>query len=84
MGTISEACDAGMIARMNQYRVSVSLRSNDTNDSFVADLAVGIGAQQIKLGSPVRGERNAKYNRLLAIEHELGKEAVFEGKQINR
>jgi enolase len=80
VGTVTEACDAGLMAVSNGYGVSVSLRSSDTNDSFIADLAVGIGAQQIKLGSPVRGERNAKYNRLLEIEAELDKGARFEGK----
>jgi enolase len=79
VGTLSEAYDAGMLAKANHYGVTVSLRSSDTNDSVIADLAVGLGAEQIKLGSPVRGERNAKYNRLLAIEQELGKDATFSG-----
>ena len=55
----------------------VSLRSNDTNDSFLSDLAVAFGAERIKLGDPVRGERNAKYNRLLRIERQLGDAALF-------
>ena len=71
VGTFSEAYNAGMLAKANHYGVTLSLRSSDTNDSFIADLAVGLGAEQIKLGSPVRGERNAKYNRLLTIEQEL-------------
>lgn len=79
VGTLSEAFDAGMLAKMHGYALAVSLRSSDTNDSFIADLAVGIGAEQIKLGSPVRGERNTKYNRLLAIEQELAKDAIFAG-----
>jgi enolase len=49
------------------------LRSNDTNDSFIADFALAVGASQIKLGSPVRGERNAKYNRQIRIESDLRK-----------
>jgi len=79
IGTVSEAYDAGMLALQNGYAVTVSLRSSDTNDSFIADLAVALGAEQIKLGSPVRGERNAKYNRLLKIEAELGTAARFAG-----
>jgi len=66
-----------MLVASNHYSILVSLRSNDINDSFIADLAVGIGAEQIKLGSPVRGEGEPKYNRLLAIERELGEEARF-------
>lgn len=80
IGTVSESCDAGLLAMRNNYSVTVSLRSSDTNDSFIADLAVGLGAGQIKLGSPVRGERNAKYNRLLKIEKELGTMAGFAGR----
>ena len=77
IGTLSEACDAAFLAKHNNYDMTVSMRSSDTNDSFIADLAVGLGALQIKLGSPVSGERNAKYNRLLEIEQELGSEARF-------
>ena len=62
-----------MIAKKNGIGITVSLRSKDTNDDFVADLATGIGAEQLKLGSPVRGERIAKYNRLLWIDRELNK-----------
>lgn len=80
IGTLSEAGDAALLAMSNNYAVTVSMRSSDTNDSFIADLAVGLGAQQIKIGSPVSGERNAKYNRLLEIEQELGSEAKFAGK----
>ena len=53
--------------------MTVSLRSGETDDDFIADLAVAVGARQIKLGSPVRMERNVKYNRLLKIAEELGK-----------
>ena len=81
IGTLSEACDAAFLAMRNNYAITVSMRSSDTNDSFIADLAVGLGAQQIKIGSPVSGERNAKYNRLLEIEGELGSEAKFAGKE---
>ncbi len=78
-GTVSEAFQAGMLAKRNDFGVIVSLRSNDTNDSFIADLAVALGAERIKLGGPVRGERNAKYNRLLQIERQLGAGALFAG-----
>jgi len=81
IGTLSEACDAAFLAMSNNYAITVSMRSSDTNDSFIADLAVGLGAQQIKIGSPVSGERNAKHNRLLEIEEELGSEAKFAGKE---
>lgn len=79
IGTVSGALAAGRLAASGGFSVTVSLRSSDTNDSFIADLAVGLGARRIKLGSPVRGERNAKYNRLLAIEHELGTHATLAG-----
>ena len=78
-GTVSEAFGAGVLARNNGFGVIVSLRSNDTNDDFIADLAVALGAGKIKLGGPVRGERNAKFNRLLRIEGQLGPEALFAG-----
>ena len=79
IGTVSGALAAGRLAASGGFSVTVSLRSSDTNDSFIADLAVGLGARRIKLGSPVRGERNAKYNRLLEIEHELGPRATLAG-----
>jgi len=78
-GTVTEALEAGMLAKNNGFGVIVSLRSNDTNDDFIADLAVAAGAGKIKLGGPVRGERNAKYNRLLRIEQQLGLDARFAG-----
>ncbi len=78
-GTVSEACRAGRLALDAGLALAVSIRSSDTNDSFIADLAVALGAAFIKLGSPVRGERNAKYNRLLAIEEALGPRARFAG-----
>lgn len=72
VGTLSEALATVREARMHAYDLVVSLRSSDTADDVIADLAVAIGAAMIKLGSPVRGERVVKYNRLLAIEEELG------------
>jgi len=71
IGTVTEAIQAALYAKEHKYDITASLRSGETNDEFQADLAVGIGAKQMKLGTPGRGERNAKYNRLLAIEQEL-------------
>jgi enolase len=58
----------------------VSHRSGETTDSFIADLVVALGTGQIKAGAPARGERVAKYNRLLEIEHELGSAAHYAGR----
>jgi enolase len=71
IGTISEALEAARMARQNAYDITVSLRSGETADDFIADFAVGINARQVKFGSPVRLERNLKYNRLLAIEDDI-------------
>ncbi|MFT4249887.1 MAG: phosphopyruvate hydratase [Candidatus Woesearchaeota archaeon] len=68
IGTISEALEAAKLATSNDWTVMVSHRSGETEDSFIADLAVGLGTGQIKLGAPARGERTAKYNRLLTLE----------------
>lgn len=70
IGTVSEAKAAAAVAKAGGYTVTCSLRSHDTDDPFIVDFAVAVGARLIKLGSPVRGERNAKYNRLMAIEKE--------------
>jgi enolase len=75
IGTVCEACETAVLASQNGFGITVSVRSNDTNDSFIADFGVAVGAQKIKLGSPVRGERNSKYNRLLEIEEELNNRA---------
>lgn len=71
IGTITEAIEAGRLAKSYGWKVMVSHRSGDTGDDFISDLAVGIGADFIKAGAPARGERVAKYNRLLRIEEEL-------------
>ncbi|MGN0305875.1 MAG: phosphopyruvate hydratase [Lachnospiraceae bacterium] len=71
IGTVTEAIHAGRLAREHGMDIIVSLRSGETTDDFIADLSVAIGARQIKLGSPVRAERNVKYNRLLKIWKEL-------------
>jgi len=81
IGTVTEARHAADLASRHQMTVTVSLRSNETDDNFIADFSVGVGAAQIKLGSPVRGERNVKYNRLLAIEQEIGDGVSFAGNQ---
>ena len=68
IGTVSETLAAVQLAREYSWKVIVSHRGRETNDDFIADLAWGIGADGIKLGAPARGERVAKYNRLLEIE----------------
>ncbi len=77
IGTLSEALDAAGLAQKNKYKVIVSHRSAETEDTTIADIAVAIGAELIKTGAPARSERNAKYNQLLRIEEELGKTARF-------
>jgi enolase len=71
IGTITEALESARLARSFGWKMMVSHRSGETNDDFIADLAVGISADFIKSGAPARGERLAKYNRLLKIEQEL-------------
>ncbi|OGD92925.1 phosphopyruvate hydratase [Candidatus Curtissbacteria bacterium RIFCSPHIGHO2_01_FULL_41_44] len=70
-GTISETLKVVKAAKAASFKIIVSHRSGETNDDFIADFAVGVGADYTKLGAPARGERVAKYNRLLEIEHEL-------------
>ena len=77
IGSITESLNAAKLASDNNWNIMVSHRSGETEDSFIADLAVGIGAQQIKSGAPCRSERLAKYNQLLRIEEELGKKAKY-------
>ena len=77
IGTLSEAFDAATLARKNRYKVIVSHRSAETEDTTIADISVAIGAELIKTGAPARSERNAKYNQLLRIEEELGKAGRF-------
>lgn len=71
IGSISEAIETAKKAKNLGWKIIVSHRSGETNDSFIADFAVGIGADYIKSGAPARGERVAKYNRLLRIEEEI-------------
>lgn len=77
IGTVSETLSAVNMAIQNGYRAIVSHRSGDTEDTFIADLAVAVGCGQIKTGSLSRSERIAKYNRLLQIESELGSRAIY-------
>ena len=79
IGTLTETLATIELARASGYRAFVSHRSGETWDDFIADLAVATGAGRIKSGAPVRGERVAKYNRLLAIERELGGDARYAG-----
>jgi enolase len=71
IGSITEAIEAFKLAKSDNWTVMVSHRSGETTDDFIADFAVGIGAEQVKFGSVARGERVVKYNRLLAISEEL-------------
>jgi len=77
IGTVTETLEAIQVARNSNYRVVISHRSGETEDTFIADLAVAVNAGQIKTGSLCRSERIAKYNRLLEIEEELGTRARF-------
>ena len=80
IGTLTETIEAIELAKNNHYTAVVSHRSGETEDTFIADLAVGLNTGQIKTGSASRTDRIAKYNQLLRIEEELGEEAMFRGK----
>ena len=80
IGTVTETLDTIDLAREHDYRVVVSHRSGETEDTFIADLAVATAAGQIKTGAPARSERVAKYNQLLRIEEELGADARYAGR----
>jgi len=77
IGTVSESMNAAKLSLEAGYRVVVSHRSGETEDTSIADLAVALGCGQIKTGAPARAERTAKYNRLLRIEEMLGNKAEF-------
>jgi enolase len=79
IGSISEAIEAVRMAKKAGWGVMTSHRSGETEDSYIADLAVGLATGQIKTGAPCRSERLAKYNQLLRIEEELGADAVYAG-----
>jgi enolase len=82
IGTLTETLEAIQIARDAGYTTVISHRSGETEDTTIADLAVGTGAGQIKAGAPARSDRVAKYNRLLRIEEELGDRAKFPGASV--
>ncbi len=77
IGTLTETLDTIALANRHGYRTIISHRSGETEDTFIADLAVATGSGQIKTGAPCRGERTCKYNRLLAIEAELSPCAAY-------
>uniref|UniRef100_A0A2C9LHG9 phosphopyruvate hydratase n=1 Tax=Biomphalaria glabrata TaxID=6526 RepID=A0A2C9LHG9_BIOGL len=79
IGSVTESIEAAKLSRSNGWGVMVSHRSGETEDTFIADLVVGLATGQIKTGAPCRSERLAKYNQLLRIEEELGKDAVYAG-----
>ncbi|MGD9963029.1 MAG: phosphopyruvate hydratase [Thermoplasmata archaeon] len=80
IGTLTETLDTMRFAGKSGYACVVSHRSGETEDTTISDISVATNAGQIKTGAPSRGERTAKYNRLIRIEEELGKRAVFPGK----
>jgi enolase len=80
IGTLTETLDAIELARSNKMTAVISHRSGETEDSYIADLAVATNAGQIKTGSLCRSDRIAKYNQLLRIEEDLGDSAVFPGR----
>jgi enolase len=80
IGSVTESIDAWKLSRKNGWGIMVSHRSGETEDTFIADLVVGLGTGQIKTGAPARSERLAKYNQILRIEEELGDKAVYAGK----
>jgi enolase 1/2/3 len=82
IGTLSETLDAIAEAKRAGWTCVISHRSGETEDTTIADLVVATGDGQIKTGAPARGERTAKYNRLLRIEEELGEKARYAGRSI--
>jgi len=81
IGSVTESIEACKLAQKSGWGVMVSHRSGETEDTFIADLVVGLCAGQIKTGAPCRSERLAKYNQILRIEEELGSSAVYAGKK---
>jgi enolase len=79
IGSVTESIEAVAMAKKAGWGVMASHRSGETEDSFIADMAVGLATGQIKTGAPCRSERLAKYNQLLRIEEELGERAVYTG-----
>ena len=77
IGTLTETLATIDVAKKNNYTTVISHRSGETEDTTIADIAVGTNAGQIKTGAPCRSDRVAKYNQLLRIEEELGDKAVY-------
>jgi len=80
IGTVTESIKAHLLAKSAGWGTMVSHRSGETEDTFIADLVVGLSTGQIKTGAPCRSERLAKYNQILRIEEELGAAAKYAGK----
>jgi len=84
IGTVTESMEACKMAQKAGWGVMVSHRSGETEDTFIADLVVGLCTGEIKTGAPCRSERNAKYNQILRIEEELGNRARFAGQKFRK
>jgi enolase len=84
IGSVTESIEAASMSFENGWGVTVSHRSGETEDSFIADLTVGLSCGQIKTGAPARSERLAKYNQLLRIEEELGSKAAYPGENFRK
>lgn len=84
IGSVTESINSCKLAQESGWGVMVSHRSGETEDSFIADLVVGLGTGQIKTGAPCRSERLSKYNQLLRIEEELGESAKYTGVHIRK
>lgn len=84
IGTVTESIKAHLLAKSNGWGTMVSHRSGETEDTFIADLVVGLSTGQIKTGAPCRSERLAKYNQILRIEEELGAGAKYAGKNFRK
>ena len=82
IGTLTETLDTITVAGRAGYSCIISHRSGETDDTFIADLAVAVGAGMIKTGAPSRVDRVAKYNQLLRIEENLGEAAQYAGREI--
>jgi len=80
IGTLTETMETMSLAARSHYSCVVSHRSGETEDTTISDISVATAAGQIKTGAPSRGERTAKYNRLLRIEEELGSKARYQGR----
>merc|ERR550537_420031 len=80
IGSLTESIDAVTLCKQNNWGIMCSHRSGETEDTTIADIAVGLCCGQIKTGAPCRSDRNAKYNQLMRIEEELGADAIYAGK----